>query len=294
MSDLKNKRKTTSNGTKKIVVFYHKKCSDGFGAAWAAWRVFGNRAEYRGAEYDNSFLLAKNIKGKEVYFLDFTYPPEMMAKIVKKAAKTVVIDHHVTAKESVEMADDYLYDVNHSGAVLAWKYFHPQKPAPKLLRYIEDMDIWKWRLPSSSQIAAYIATRDLNFQSWNSLAVEMEKTEKRKKIVKQGETLIKYRDLLVQRAIDRAEIVRFEGRDVLAVNYSDRELVSYIGNELAKKHPPFAIIWFAREGNLFVSLRSVKNFDVAKISKKYGGGGHRAAAGFCLPAKIFFPWSRKK
>ena len=279
---------------KKIVVFYHKKCSDGFGAAWAAWRVFGNRAEYRGAEYNNSFLLAKNIKGKEVYFLDFTYPPKIMAEIVKKAAKTVVIDHHITAKESVEMADDFLYDVNHSGAVLSWKYFHPRKPVPKLLSYIEDMDIWKWRLPSSAQIISYIGTRDLDFKSWNLLAAELEKADKRRKIIKQGEVLIKYRDLLVQRAIDRAEAVSFEGYKVLAVNYSDRELVSYIGNGLAKKHPPFAIIWFAREGNLFVSLRSVKNFDVAKIAKKYGGGGHRAAAAFCLPIKIAFPWKKIK
>ncbi len=279
---------------KKIVIFYHKKCSDGFGAAWAAWRLFGNRAEYRGAEYNNSFLLAKGIKGKEVYFLDFTYPPKIMAEIVKKAAKTVVIDHHITAKESVEMADDYLYDINHSGAVLSWKYFHPRKPVPLLLRYIEDMDIWKWRLPSSEPIVVYIGAYDLDFRSWNKLAVEMEKSEKRKKIIEQGKILIKYRDLLVERAIDRAELVSFEGRKVLAVNYSDRELASYIGNKLAKKHPPFAIIWFAKNDNLFVSLRSVKKFDVAKIAKKYGGGGHRAAAAFCLPIKISFPWKKTK
>src|SRR3989344_1169898 len=35
---------------KKIAVLYHKGCTDGFGAAWAAWKKFGARAEYLGVE----------------------------------------------------------------------------------------------------------------------------------------------------------------------------------------------------------------------------------------------------
>ena len=31
---------------KLIVVFYHAECTDGFTAAWAAWKKFGNRADY--------------------------------------------------------------------------------------------------------------------------------------------------------------------------------------------------------------------------------------------------------
>jgi len=35
-------------------------------------------------------------------------------------------------------------------------------------------------------------------------------------------------------------------------------------------------------------LRSKGDFDVAAIAQRYGGGGHRNAAGFRLPAGQFF------
>ena len=49
--------------------------------------------------------------------------------------------------------------------------------------------------------------------------------------------------------------------------------------------PPFAACyWDTPEGRVF-SLRSVGNFDVSEIAKKYGGGGHKNAAGFRIPTK---------
>ncbi len=36
---------------KDIVVIYHKHCPDGFGAAYAAWKKFGDAAEYLPASY---------------------------------------------------------------------------------------------------------------------------------------------------------------------------------------------------------------------------------------------------
>ena len=31
---------------KNIVIIYHTDCRDGFGAAWAAWKKFGDSATY--------------------------------------------------------------------------------------------------------------------------------------------------------------------------------------------------------------------------------------------------------
>jgi phosphoesterase RecJ-like protein len=33
------------------------------------------------------------------------------------------------------------------------------------------------------------------------------------------------------------------------------------------------------DGSVFASLRSVGDFDVSKLAKEYGGGGHKNAAG---------------
>lgn len=274
---------------KKIVVLYHKNCFDGFGGAWAAAKKFGNQAEYIGMKHGNT-LPAAVLKNRQIYFIDFVFPLALMKKIIKEAEKTIIIDHHITAKKIIKLADDCLFDINHSGAVLAWKYFHPKKTVPKLLLYIEDLDIWKWKLPYTAEIISYLSLYDFNFSVWSRMVEKIGKNEERKKIVRDGKIMIKYRDSIVQKIVKEAEAVRFEGRNVLAVNSSDRTLVSYIGNELAKKHPPFSVIWFSRQEKLFVSLRSIKGFDVSKIAQKYGGGGHKTAAGFCLDFKANFPW----
>jgi hypothetical protein len=47
---------------------------------------------------------------------------------------------------------------------------------------------------------------------------------------------------------------------------------------------PFCLIWYDRNGQRHFSLRSeAGGADVAKIAVKYGGGGHRHAAGFLVP-----------
>jgi nanoRNase/pAp phosphatase (c-di-AMP/oligoRNAs hydrolase) len=63
---------------------------------------------------------------------------------------------------------------------------------------------------------------------------------------------------------------------------------SELGNQLAEQSGTFALIWqLAGDGEVKASLRSKGNFDVAAIAARYGGGGHRNAAGFRLPAAQF-------
>ena len=35
------------------LLIYHKDCTDGFGAAYAAWKLLGNRAEYHASKHGN-------------------------------------------------------------------------------------------------------------------------------------------------------------------------------------------------------------------------------------------------
>ena len=43
-----------------------------------------------------------------------------------------------------------------------------------------------------------------------------------------------------------------------------------------------------------VSLRSDGSVDVSKLAKKYGGGGHKAAAGFSFKVGRKAPWKKIK
>ena len=60
-------------------------------------------------------------------------------------------------------------------------------------------------------------------------------------------------------------------------------LQSEIGARMAQRHPFVAIV-FELDGRRVYSLRShsKKGVDVSAVARKFGGGGHRNAAGFTI------------
>ena len=159
----------------KPLVIYHDTCADGFGAAFAAWLVLGDEAEYVPMQYGKIdfdfeggfFNLGSHeadnpctfIAGRDVYILDFSFPKELMDYIFANAKRVVWRDHHKTAFEmwcgeyvkgmqhdqtgdvGLSEADIFLDD-NKSGAYLAWEYFHPGTEVPMFIQHIDDYDRW--------------------------------------------------------------------------------------------------------------------------------------------------------
>lgn len=277
---------------KNIIVIYHGECSDGFSAAWIAWKKFGDKAEYVPAYHQEQS--PEGLAGKEIYILDFSFPKEVMAKIVKENKKVTVIDHHKSAEETVKMAHEYLYEMNHSGAALAWRFFYPDLTVPWLIRYIEDMDIWKLELPDIFAMTLVLNSLNKDFETWNKLAKDLDDEPVRGQYIKQGNIMLKYEKKLLDEIMDsNKEIVKFEGHEIYAIN-APHTFASQIGNALCREKPPIAIVWQRSDGRIEVSLRSEGDVDVSGIAKKYGGGGHKNAAGFKFNAQWNFPWQVQK
>lgn len=273
---------------KKIVIIYHAPCPDGFGAAWAAWKKFGKRAEYHATAHPAKPI---SLRGKEVYFLDLVYGPETMRRVIKEADKVIVVDHHVSAKESIVGVKDKLFDINHSGAVLAWRYFHPGRSVPRILRHIEDEDLWKFKMKDTMAVNARLELLKFDFKEFDKAIRDFEKPALRKKFIQEGNLLGAYRTRMVRRLIEEnATLVSFSGYRILAVNGA-RPFNSEIGNALCKIKPPLAMVWQEKKNNISVSLRSDGTVDVSKIAARFGGGGHKAAAGFSLPRDTKKPWT---
>lgn len=277
---------------KDIVIIYHGECPDGFSAAWVAWKKFGDDADYMPAHHQE--LPPEDLIGKEIYMLDFSFPTEIMAKIVKENKKVTVIDHHKSAEEAVKMAHEYVYEMNHSGAALAWRFFYPDLTVPWLIRYVEDMDIWKLELPDIFAMTLVLNSFKKDFETWNKLAKDLDDESVRDQYIKQGNIILKYENKLVDEIMDsNKEIVNFEGYKVYAIN-APHIFASQIGNALCREKFPMAIVWQRSGGRIEVSLRSEGGFDVSGIAKKYGGGGHKNAAGFKFDAQWDFPWKIQK
>lgn len=275
---------------KDIIILYHGDCPDGFGAAWAAYKKFGNEAEYVGVHHQTS--VPKGLKKKEIYFLDFVYPEKIMEKLMRNNKRVTAIDHHISAEKSIKLTKEHVYNIHHSGAYLAWQYFHPTKPVPKLLKYVEDTDIWNFRMPDSKEVFAYINLQNRDFKTWNRLVIDLENDKVRSEYAEKGSIIRQYVKKLVSRVVkESTETVEFEGYETYLVNAA-HFFSSQIGEALYRKKPPIAIVWSEAHEMINVSLRSDGSVDVSELAKKHDGGGHKAASGFSFPVGKKAPWKK--
>ena len=173
---------------------------------------------------------------------------------------------------------------------MAWKFFHSNKKIPSLLLHIEDIDIWKFRLPRTKELIACLDSYKLDFKLWNKFAADWDKPSLVKKYIEQGQAIVRYQEQIIKEMVVYAQKVSFQGYKTLAVN--SPILRSEIGHSLYQKKPPISIIWYKINSHIAVSLRSNGKVDVSKLAAKFGGGGHKAAAGFSWPEGKPMPWKK--
>jgi oligoribonuclease NrnB/cAMP/cGMP phosphodiesterase (DHH superfamily) len=270
--------------TQDIVVVYHKNCPDGFGAAFAAWLKFGDAALYLPANYGDT---PPDVRGKDLYILDFSYPRDVMVKLDKEARSITLLDHHATAEANLAgfqcQCGVIHFDQNRSGARLAWDYFHPACRVPSLIKYIEDRDLWKFSLHGTRSFLAFLDTLPFDFQQWRTLLDEG--TDQFAKALEIGAVLHERMVKLYHAIADDAVPLTFDGHKVLMVS-TTYELTSEVGSLLAERTGTFAAVWrLEKSSDIKVSLRAVKPFDVKVLAEHFGGGGHPQAASFRLSAR---------
>ena len=263
---------------------YHENCADGFGAALAAHiltndRVDGATVQYLPARYGSP--APDTGKATEIVIADFSYPLETMLELHRRhPGKVTLLDHHRTALERLagKIPPNYTFDLHRSGARLAWDYWagrlgKPATPRPPLIDYIEDRDLWQWRLPHSQEVSAALKTKPYELDLWRDLTIPQ--------LVKEGTEALAAQRLETGRLADTARLVNLAGHQIPAVR--TRDLTSEVCHELLRRFPetPFAAAWhITDEGQEKWSLRSRPEFDVSRIAQGFGGGGHAQAAGF--------------
>lgn len=275
---------------KNIVVIYHKRCHDGFGAAYAAWKKFGDSAEYVPVGYSDDAL--EGLEGKEVYLLDFSFEiPGEMERLAKVTKRFVTLDHHESSKELTETAPEHIYDEKRSGATIAWSYFHPETKMPRLMQYLEDGDLYQYALRETRDVFSYLAVQEDDFQSWDALVRTLEDDSTREHFLIKASAYTEYFKLLAEVSIGAAKKVRFEGYECyFTTTMPLMTMRSYVGHALYEKLPPLALVVSAHPDGFGVSIRGDSSVDVSKIAQKYGGGGHVGSAGFFIPNGTSVPW----
>lgn len=273
----------------RTVILYHGNCPDGFGGAYAAWKKFGDAAEY--IPLHRGEPLPEGIDGARIYLIDFTYARDVMDELLTRAASLVVLDHHDGIRDVVEAMPEYVFDNGRSGATIAWSYFHPNTEMPLLLQHLEDQDLFRFTLPDTVAIHSYLEVHPFTFEHWDDIAGQLEFPETREKFFEKSRTYGEYFELLADLAVQKAKLVSFEGHEVLfGTAHPFKSLKSRVGNLLALKQAPFSLTVSAHPNGYGVSIRGDGTVNVAEIAQKYGGNGHPNSAGFLIPRTGPFPW----
>jgi hypothetical protein len=255
----------------QTVVLYHGNCPDGFGGAWAAWQRLGAAATYLPVNHgDPPPDIPPDV---HLVMVDFAYSrPEVLA-MKSRLASLVILDHHRSAQEALGDLNFAMFDMDRSGAMLAWNYWHPDKEPPALIRYVQDRDLWRFELPNSREVTAALASYPMDFEVWSGLDAGA--------LAGEGAAILRFRNQTVRTMVGFARMGEVGGYHVPIVNATAHW--SDIGEAMLERFPeaPFVASWFEdSEGARRWSLRSRPDFDVSEVAKRLGGGGHRQAAGF--------------
>ncbi len=258
-------------------VIYHGNCNDGFCAAWVAWRKFGGDAEYLAYGYNSP---PPKCVDHDVFVLDFSFPRADLLDLKTRAKSLLVLDHHKTAEADLEGLDFCQFDMVRSGAGMTWDYFFGGE-RPWIIEAVQDRDLWLWKYPSSKELNASITTWPRAFDYWDAQFGDGRGPDGHgmKRAIDEGRAINRYIEQYVDEMCERARMVEFEGYTVPCVNVPYKG-ISEICGKLAES-AAFSLGWAQEKSGRFVySLRSRGDFDVSAIAKKYGGGGHKNAAGF--------------
>lgn len=222
-----------------------------------------------------------------VLFVDFSLKAKELQELAMRCASITIIDHHKTAEKELQdfrMSNvDIYFDMNESGASLAWKTFFPEEEMPLLIRYIKDRDLWLFKEEHSEEINSYIQSFPMTIENYEELYDELENSDGRKALLG-GRSILRYKQTMVETMCKNAKLKELgrSGYKIPVVNASI--LFSEVGNELCKMYPQalFSAYYFDRlaDNTRQWGLRSIGDFDVSEVAKEFGGGGHKNAAGF--------------
>lgn len=292
------------------LVIYHDQCADGFGAAWACWKRWGDSCEYVAANYGQT---PPDVVGRHVLIVDFSYKRPVLEEMARAAKSIVILDHHKTAKEDLEqfarftgkperftpavvasMVGDLndggyppivaCFDMERSGARMAWEFCH-KVPAPYLIALIEDRDLWRFTLPDTKAFGLWLRAEPFSFARFDEIAQDLSQTSSCRTIMREAAAMQRFYDAKVQEIASFARRQRVGALEGMVVNCPPM-FASEVGNALLDAHPsaPFAATYFDAPNARMWSLRSRDDReDVSAIAAKFGGGGHRNAAGFSVP-----------
>ncbi len=265
----------------KYLCIYHANCSDGMTSAWIVNKAFAGNIELYEGRYGNQ---PPKVKGRDVILVDFSYKLPILEEMAKEAKSILILDHHKTAEEDLRDLNlpnvSVVFDMERSGAGITWDYFFPGRSRPKIVDFVEDRDLWRFKYTETRAFCtflyAFAGKNELG--AWDKVA-EMDVAD----VVAKGEVIDMAHMKNVEACVEISKRrITLGGYDVPFANVPVM-FASDAGNMMAQGEK-FSATYIDTMNSRLFSLRSTdEGIDCGEVAKMYGGGGHRNAAGFKVP-----------
>lgn len=262
-------------------------------------------------------------KSDIVLFTDIAPVDIEMVNKIKKNSKLVIVDHHETHRELFGEMEDYHYSNEKSATMIFFELLtenlQVKKIVSQLAKLADTYDLYKTSDPLFRDakglhncINSYVQwglekwqTETEKYQKFvNAQLKKIEKSEtfyftkrEKEKALNEEKKEKKY-----YREVKKNLKIRTDNSGNKYAYIECFSKLSIVANWLLNDYPD--VKYFAchstfrevryKEENGQLSLRSQKDFNVAKIAEAYGGGGHDNAAGVELPLEIFKDFRNEK
>jgi hypothetical protein len=279
------------------MLLYHGDCVDGFTSAFICYFFMKTqnkrkKVKFIPCQYQKA---PPNVSDKNVLICDFSFKYDTTMKLINSANKIGIIDHHASAEKDLKNIDvKYKYfDKKHSGAYLTWCYFFDEKSMPDFIRYVEDNDLGKRVLTGTKEFSSYVYSLEKKFDIYEKL---MDNNFIERTVIPIGEGMLKQSETFINDTVKKIamQFMLIDSNLYFVGTVNTAVLKSEIGNAMFDFYPNanFSACYSQNTytGETYISLRSNdSSSDVESIASKYGGGGHRNAAGLSVFGSNMLP-----
>jgi len=238
--------------------------------------------DLRPVQYGQTIPL-DDVHGKDVYMVDFCLQPFDLMEELASTCYLTWIDHHKSAiEESVRRGfkcHDMRIRIGSAGCELAWEHFFGNIEMPRAVHLLGRYDVWDHSDPDILPFQYAMRTYGMLPEShawWECLFSMSDLSQ----YIEYGQTIILYIDSYYADYAQSAFDTELDGVPAIALNLIRSSSQAFDTVYDPDKHS-MMISFGWRHGQWTVSLYATKEgVDVSEIAKRYGGGGHKGAAGF--------------
>lgn len=273
-----------------IRIFFHSSDLDGH-CSGAIVKYKFTDAELHPINYGQDFPYDKvDIEKDTIIMVDFTLQPiEKTIELYEKFGdRFTLIDHHISAINDLNLhnLNDKIPGIRMNGMAgceLTWSHFFPDRELPKAIRLLGRYDVWDHKDPDVLPFQMGIRLHDTwpDEQSLWQYYFHENANELIKDTISEGNLILKYQKQENEKyAKSCAFEMTFEGYRAICINKMLTNSQLFESVYSPDEHDIMIAFGLRKNGLWTMSFYTTKeDVDCSLIAKRFGGGGHKQAAG---------------